>query len=355
MIPGGPDDLDLAAAEAAAKADAEHAAGLIRRPPIILPPALAPMLKRRQWVCWRRWDGQKLPLSPISKRAASSEAPAGWTEFEAAHKWYRNGSEPAGIGFYFTDHPDDQLCCVDFDGKNWASLSPENRAMGSAAFEACDTYAERSPGGEGAHRIGLISPSLKSELAAFSSYLGCIDLIVKQGYATMTGEVIRDRPLNNIDAFVRRLVEHGKQTFGRDPCRKFTPQPDARPASELVAKLLSGRAAARFRFLMEAPWQAILAKFSGDHSMADAALAGHICNATRDPARALDIFRQSPLYRGHDLARTGKAKRKNVQRYEDDYLIRLTFGAIWTKKERTQAALDQIDVSVVIPPGRNSP
>lgn len=225
----------------------------------------------------------------------------------------------------------------------------------SQSRTACITYAEMSPGGKGAHCYGTVSPSLKYELASFSSYFGCIDLIPMNGYATVTGKVIRDRPIKNIDAFVRRLVEHGKPSYGRDPCRKFTPQPDARPASELVAKLLSGRAAARFRFLMEAPWQAILAKFSGDHSMADAALAGHICNATRDPARALDIFRQSPLYRGHDLARTGKAKRKNVQRYEDDYLIRLTFGAIWTKKERTQAALDQIDVSVVIPPGRNCP
>jgi primase-polymerase (primpol)-like protein len=354
MTPGGSDDLARLAAEAAAAADAAHALSLIRRPPISLPAALAPMLKRRQWVCWMRWAGQKLPLSTISKRAASSEAPAGWTDFEAAHKWYRNGSEPAGIGFYFTDHPDDQLCCVDFDGKAWDAISPENRAKASACFEACDTYAELSPGGQGAHCYGFISPSLKFELAGFSSYFGCVDLIPMSGYATVTGKALRgDMPIKNIDKFVRMLLLHGKPSHGRCPTHRFTPQQDARTASELIVKLRSGRAAARFSFLIEAPWQTILAEFSGDHSSADAALAGHICNATRDPARALEIFRQSTLYRGLDLARTGKTKRKSTQRYEDDYLIRLTFGGIWTKKERTQDALDRIDVSAVIPPGSN--
>lgn len=356
MIPGGPDDLDLAAAEAAARADAEHAAGLIRRPPIILPPALNSMRKRNQWVCWTLWNGQKLPLSPVSKRAASSELPAGWTDFEAAHRWYRKGGEPAGLGFYFTASPDDPFCCVDFDGKKWALISAEDRAKANACFDACDTYAEMSPGGKGAHCYGTVSPSLKYELASFSSYFGCVDLIPMNGYATVTGKTIRgDTTIKNIDAFVRRLVEHGKPSYGRDPCRKFTPQHDHRPASEIEQRCRALRKGDRFAFLMEAPIAAILAEFSGDHSEADAALAGYICNATRDPARALEVFRRSALYRGDDLARTGKAKRKNAQRYEDDYLIRLTFGKIWSKKERTQAALDQIDVSAVIPPGRNKP
>lgn len=354
MTLGGSDSLDLAAAEAAAKADAEHAASLARRPPIILPPALAPMLKRRQWVCWMPWEGRRMPLSPLSGRAASSEEPAGWTDFDAAHGLYRKGGDARGIGFYFTGHPDDLLCCVDFDGKSWDAISPDNRRLASACYDACDTYAELSPGGKGAHCYGFISPSLKFELAGFSSYFGCVDLIPMAGYATVTGNALRgDMPIKNIDYFVRTLAAHGKPSYGRRPKTKFTPQEDERPASGIEAKLRAGRAGACFAFLMDAPWATIVAEFNGDHSAADAALAGHICNATRDPARAVEMFRRSSLYRGGDLARTGKAKRANARRYEDGYLVDLTFGKIWSKKERTQAALDQIDVSAVIPPGSN--
>src|SRR5215213_305655 len=98
------------------------------------------------WVCWRRVirknESTKEPIQ-TNGRLASTKDPATWTTFEEARRVYERNRDVHGVGFVF--HDGNPYAGADFD-----HMSAEEARQWLEEF---DSYAERSPSGNGLHII----------------------------------------------------------------------------------------------------------------------------------------------------------------------------------------------------------
>lgn len=164
-----------------------------------------------QWVVWRLEDHggpkpTKVPYSPVSASPASVTNPASWSDFATALTAINSG-EVSGAGFVLT--AEDPYGFIDLDNawqKNEAGVYIHNDPQGVhdrqvKIFNAFDSYAERSPSGEGLHII-VKSPDLPTGRKRSS-----IELYTSKRYMTMTGDVFRDAPIREYGELTRILYD----------------------------------------------------------------------------------------------------------------------------------------------------
>ena len=238
----------------------------------------------------------KAPRHPVTGRLLKTTEPNTWASFESV----LNSGYPA-IGFLLTK--DDPYTVIDLDVKE--SHPPEVQARHDKIYAAFDTYAERSVSGVGRHIIcrGKIHGGLHRDY---------VEVYDQERFILCTGAVLRPAPITEQGPLLARLVqEMGGIT---NTVRISASEPEQYSDDEILRKLGHARNADKFKDLY------YRAPFTGeDWSQRDASLAQLLVFYSRNHEQLLRLFRGSKLYRPHD-------KYPSPERYENDYLLRRTFG-----------------------------
>jgi KaiC/GvpD/RAD55 family RecA-like ATPase len=177
---------------------------------------------KKQWVGWTKIAGRKVPLCPMTHRAAKSSDPNTWGSFNQAvesaetKKW-------SGVGFVFTrdyvgidlDH------CIENSNIN---------DYASGVLKKCFSYTEVSPSKTGIHIIakGDIPRALKTDK---------IEIYNTGRYFTMTGNIFQGR--KNIRPVDVSEYYNGGSALPQSITQKLT---DMRPGNvDLTLTSLAGK------------------------------------------------------------------------------------------------------------------
>jgi hypothetical protein len=245
-----------------------------------------------QWVNWRLMtvDGKltKPPLCPNTLHKADITSPRSCSYFDKAAMNAKQGLA-TGVGFVFT--PVDPYTGIDLDNKD---NDPAKEALFKRIINDFDSYTEVSPSGKGVHIIvrGRVPRGLKRH---------GVEIYSVDRYFTMTGNIVRNRPIANAQFKLEQLWEElGGNT--RDAI-------DFVGGDETISDetLLNMAANAENGPLFRALWAGHYQDLYPSHSEADLALTNIIAFYTDNAAQIMRLFRQSEL-----------GKRDKAQR--DDYL-----------------------------------
>lgn len=269
-----------------------------------------------QWILWRGADRidkktgeiiglEKIPCTTQGKNASSTN-PRTWTTFKRAitalpvalEEWeaenpaaYRGG----GIGFVFT--PDDPYCGIDLDHCLHADGTMEPWATMILGW--CDSYAERTPSGEGLHvLIKAAMPDGKGR-----KYKKMVECYSRGRFFTMTGDHWASTPLGvndrqeALERILAWIAAQEEQEKKEKKPRTKTEKPALPPAPMSDSVLLTRAVQARNGSRFQALWGGDTSMHGGDDSVADAALCSQLAFWTRDPAQIDRLFRMSGLMR----------------------------------------------------------
>lgn len=243
-----------------------------------------------QWVLWRfvERDGKrtKAPYQPSGKAARSND-PSTWTDFESAVKALKAGFD--GLGFVFAKNGG--IVGVDLDWKGWAGegIPPEAKTI----VDRLGSYTEWSPSRKGCHV--LLRGELPAGVGNRSQLAPGVELEVYDHgrFFTVTGwhwtgypEDLEDRQAE-LEALLSELFPRKQETL------KGVSRPVPLDDTALLERMFSSKHGAK-----------ILRLWNGDtsgypsQSEGDLALTQHLMWWTgNDTARADRLFRQSGLYR----------------------------------------------------------
>ena len=289
------------------------------------------------WVLWKmECDANsniiKVPYNPNNHRYyASHSNDKTWASFDKCCNLlpYTNGMR---LGFVFSG--EHNYFGIDVD--DISKVAPENmeaalnlRNMIHANF---NTYCELSPSKKGVHYYGI--GSLPDGIQAIKDSKYKIEIYDNQRYFTVTGDVI---PTHAHMADCTEILA--------ELCRTLAPvavagvdyvnETDSRDLGDIITAITNWQNGKQFAFLMTAPLSDILAKYNNDHSSADLALTNFIAYGTKDEQKAIDIFRQSPLWRGV------KGGYTTEELYVNKYLIGIGFSRVWAERAVADRQRDQ--------------
>lgn len=256
--------------------------------PASVPPSLRPL---KQWVLWRFVvrDGKptKTPYQPSGK-AAKSNDPATWVDFESAVKALERGNFD-GAGFVFAK--DGGIVGLDLDWKAWAGEGVPLEAQ--TIVDRLNSYTEWSPSRKGCHI--LLRGKLPDGIGNRKQLAPGVDLEVYDHgrFFTMTGERwegptdLEDRRAQ-LEALLAELFPPREKG-----AHKGVSQPVDLDDTALLERMFQSKHGADIRRL----WQGDISGYES-HSEADLALASHLLWWTgNDTSRADRLFRQSGLFR----------------------------------------------------------
>lgn len=240
-----------------------------------------------------QWVGaqNKIPISPLTYKAASSTDPSTWGTFAEALDGL-HAEQYTHIGFVFTDN--DPYLFIDLDapkGKDGQILpasdplwiEQDNRAK--SWVQAFESYTERSQSGQGYHII------VKAKLDHAVKIKG-MEMYFDKRYAIFTGDVIVPAPIHDRQGKVNEAVSAlklAKRIVIENPDAKFI-QPTLTD-DMVLSKIANAANADCVRLLWEGKWH-------GDYpsqSEADNALLAHLCFYSGDDKQVAKLFRQSQL------------------------------------------------------------
>lgn len=253
----------------------------------------------------------KAPRHPKTGEMLSVTEPEKWATFHEA----MNSGYPAK-GFLLTS--DDEYTVIDLDHVN--DGSEDDIALAKKIYSTFDTYAERSASGKGIHMI------LKGVNQA-GRRRGNVEVYSQERYIISTGKVVKKKDIawggKSLENLINSMrVEENPDTY------KITYDLHEQETDESVMRRMFEAANGDVvkKLFTEIP------SANADWSQLDAQLAHHIAFYTAHKQQALRIFRKSALYRGEGT-KHGRKKRgyERVEKYEDDYLLRRTFGRSWHK------------------------
>lgn len=139
-------------------------------------------LKRHNhWVCY---DSKKVPISPISGKAASCNDATTWGSYEQARKfWLTQRPRILGLGFMLTR--EFGITVIDLDH---CLVDGRLSAFAQEIVEALDSYTEISPSGTGLHIWvqGNIPDNLPADIKADGE--DRIEMYDHARYITVTGK-----------------------------------------------------------------------------------------------------------------------------------------------------------------------
>lgn len=237
----------------------------------------------RQWVCWRYEDVNgrrtKVPYHPSGQYKASINNPATWGTFNEACVTAM-GAVMDGIGFVLTEH--DPYTGIDIDDKLENPASPEERDMHDKILRAFESYTERSVGGRGYHII------IRGKIAGGRDR-GHVGVYSTQRYLTFSGDVVRNAPIGEYQAYLDELVKHM-------PVDKYEGElvdEEAVLSDREVFEMAMGAANGdKYDALCRGMWQEL---GYPSRSEADLALISIIGFYTRDNSQVRRLFRMTPL------------------------------------------------------------
>ncbi len=231
------------------------------------------------WCLWRYEDigaakPTKIPYQPNGELANVND-PTTWSIFDAVLNSRFNFS---GIGFVFSDN--DPYTFIDLDDP---SNDPASIDRQLKIFNEFDSYSEISPSGKGLHII------IKGKFLGNGRRRSNIEVYCRQRYATMTGNVYKDLPINEHQDKLKMLYEqmgHGPNNI------TFTGnEPQKLEDKEIIDTALKAINGEKFSKLLYGHWQELYQS----QSEADLAFIDIIAFYTQNKDQITRIFRQSPL------------------------------------------------------------
>lgn len=251
-----------------------------------------------QWVCWRYEDlngkkPTKVPYSVKTNRPASVDKPESWSTFAEVCQAVKNETLGySGIGFVLTEA--DPYTFIDLDNCNGDPTSIDRQLK---VYNEFDSYAEKSPSGQGLHIIvkgSIPSGRRRSFIEVYSSLR----------YMTMTGEVYRNAPIRNHQALLSSLWE--QMGHGSVATQVYAGLAEAKETDEqVIAHATNAANGEKFNDLYTGKWEA----YYQSQSEADFALVDIVAFYTDNGAQVARIFRNSAL------GQRDKAKRQDYVAY----------------------------------------
>ena len=183
------------------------------RAPLIIPPALGPLVEQKRWVGWRWVTGKngKLTKPPFRaddpRKHASSTDPATWCDLATCMRAYVE-SKVDGIGFALLNN---NIAAVDIDDCRDAQTG-KLHPWAEDVVARSGSYAEVTPSNEGIRIIGLASGGkLHRKFVAVVDGVSCELYRVAERYITITGQQIGSAAeLAGIDQLLEGLFEELK-------------------------------------------------------------------------------------------------------------------------------------------------
>lgn len=234
------------------------------------------------WVLWRYVlrDGKrtKEPYQ-TNRRLAKTNSRRTMTTFDKVHEAYERDDFFDGIGFVF--HKDNPYAGADIDHVT----EDEAREW----IDRFDSYAERSPSGNGFHII------VKTELPQ-GTKRDAGELYSSGRFFTVTGDIVRDAPIRSAQYVAEEYYRFLRKDDREPPEveQEPAPEPVDLPDNVLLQKAANSKYGDEFRAL----WAGDISVAGGDHSRADYRLMKHLMYRTGgDEARSIAMFSQSGLAR----------------------------------------------------------
>ncbi len=238
---------------------------------------------------WRREDQKgrltKVPYKTNGYRARSTEK-ADFVDFNTAMRYVKNYNG-IGLGIF------DGFCAVDIDH------CVKDGKLSDLATEIVNTfnsYTEFSPSGEG---VRIIFRAQGVEYDKKRYYINNHELgleIYVSGctskYVTLTGNVIRDLPINDCTTELKLVLDYYmKKGKDKKPESKTQDTTTYLSDDEVITKALNAKNGDKFKRL----WSG---DFDSSHSEADLALCSHLAFWCGGDTTQMDrLFRSSALYR----------------------------------------------------------
>lgn len=175
---------------------------------------LAPLMEQKRWVVWKfetvRNKPTKVPYQ-VNGRKAKNNDPSTWTDFTTAI----NAQGFSGVGFCLMDS---EFAAFDLDNcrdLNSGEIKPWARKL----IERAGSYCEITISGTGLRIIG-IGTGTKIHRKQTTEDGGSLESYRKaERYIVMTGNVIEDRPLANIDQVMDAVVKELDEITATTPLR----------------------------------------------------------------------------------------------------------------------------------------
>lgn len=262
----------------------------------------------RAYPHWVLVGENKQPINPHTKRPADVNYPATWSDFNTAVREANGGH----IGFVLTGN--DPYCLIDLDNKVTNPATPEQLARHEKILQVFDSFTERSVSGRGYHIIvkGAIPNGVDQDHVGVYS---------QQRYMVMSGDVVRNAPIQDYHELVNLLYEEATRTARRV---ELVDQVSDVSDAELVE--MASRAANGDKF------NSLCSGEMGGYpsqSEADFALLSIIAFYTQDNEQVRRIFRMTAL---------GKREKAQRDRYLNDAL---------SKIRARQQEIPQVDLSAI--------
>ena len=250
------------------------------------------LTKLPQWVSWRYEDRggkpTKVPISPITGRAASCTNSATWSDYRSALR-HSFGRGLPGVGFVFAEG--DPYAGIDLD-RCRNPLTELIEPWADRIVNDMTSYTEITPSGTGLHIIveGVIPPG--------GNRSGHIEMYDRRRYFTVTGNRLRRTPavINQRREELRALHERifPPQNRNQQPDRNADAALLNISDQEILEKARRAANGGKFEMLWVGEWQ----KQYPSQSEADLALCAILAFWTGGNAARVDaLFRQSGLMR----------------------------------------------------------
>ena len=246
-----------------------------------------------QWICFdaREADGRKLPYAPGTDSLARVDQPNDWKSFRAAWHDVAQGKR-THVGFVLT--PDDPYVFIDLDDVN--------DEMQQEIFETFKSYSQYSHSKKGIHIIGrgkFRGPGRhprSPEIGLFQTARFCM----------WTGAFIEGR--ESIEDLDEELLQqlHGylggssSVTSTDFECLDLAPS----SPSSIVVEMGRDTYGKKFEDLCRGDWDHY-SEYHQDHSSADHALLGMLCDLTESNDQVKEIFYFSGMWSAQRAAKKG--------------------------------------------------
>lgn len=242
-----------------------------------------------QWIGWKAFpkaDGKitKKPYSLDGKYQASFH---NGHPFDQVVESYQDGNID-GIGFAMTGAG---YICIDLDGESLDDIPDSLKAI------ANNSYAERSPSGNGLH-IWFKGewPGEKSKQGKENRYTNDgfkVECFYDTGYLTMTGDAVNDLDIEENQELIDFIynMTFRKKTEKANPAALLN-QPQTDLQDEAVLKELLRNKSNHALYV-----DGDISKFDYDHSKADFALCKGLARISTDAEQIERLFRKSALFR----------------------------------------------------------
>lgn len=235
-----------------------------------------------QWCIWRYEERQsekptKVPYSARTGRIASVTDSNTWATFDEAKNAHRLSGYD-GIGFILTEN--DPFTFIDLDDTKGNPVALEHQLK---IYQEFDSYAERSPSGTGLHII------IKAKMPA-GRRKQFVEIYSDRRYMTMTGNVYRNKPIEEYHALANTLWSQMALSFAHNLVYSGA-TPETESDENIISKMINAENGIKAKALLVGNWH----EYYPSQSEADFALINIIAFYTQNKTQIIRIFRNSAL------------------------------------------------------------